>query len=248
MRGTAYKLLRQQEALLRACAQVGLALVVALAVSSPAALAASEKPKPQPLWEAFPLNPTGQRLDSAKQPVLKPPVQGRPEATKVEETPAPTSRPGAIALALFAGVALLALGLVGFVSMRRLFVRSHHSGPPVSTWQGISWSNPADTTRQLPEPGAERAVAVGAEHPAAGLHPDVPAAAYRLQRLERPRRRRSRVTGHGRRAPSYRMLVDGLAGVARRVKAVVWTEQIAPVIVGAALAGVTGFLIVHWVG
>lgn len=245
-------MLRRHERFVCACAGMGLALVALLVVSSPTALAALEDPKqkPQALWEAFPLNPTDERLNSAKQPVLKPPVQGRPEATKAEEVPARTSRSSVIVFALFAGATLLALGLVGFLSMRRLHLRIYDPRPSVAAWEGISWPNPDHRTRQEREPRAEQgmAAAVGAKHPAAGLHPDVPAATYRLQRLERPRRRRSRVTGGGRRAPFSQVLVDRLAGIARRMKAFLWTEQTAPVIVGATLACIAGFLIIHWAG
>jgi len=230
--------------------RVGLALVVVLAVSSPVALAASGQPKPQPLWEAFPLNPTSGRLDSAKQPVQKKePVQGRPEATKVEDTPARASRSSAIALAFFAGAALLALGMVGFLSMRRLHVRNDDPRPSVAAWQGISWPNPADGTRQLREPRAEKTIAaVGVEHRPAGLHPDVPASAYRLQKLERRPLRRSRVTGRVRRAPLSQVFAEGFTGVARRMREAVWTDRTAPVIVGTAVGILAASLLIYWVG
>lgn len=247
-KGTTEDMLRQHEWFVGVCSRVGLVLLLLLALGSPAAIAASEKPKPQPLWEAFPLNPTDKRLGS----VYLPPAQGRPEVVKVTkagETPAQASRTNVTVLALFAGAALLALALVGFASMRRFSVRNHRPSP-VAAWQGTSWSNPSESARELrgPPPAQLRAAAVSVDRLAAPLHPDVPASAYRLRKLDRRRFRRSRVAPRGRRLQGSRVFADGFAGVARRMKQTVWNDRTAPVIVGTTVGIFAAFLLVYWIG
>ena len=234
----------RQEWVIRLCSRAGLVLLLLLALSSPAALAASDKPKPQPLWEAFPLNPTGKRLGRVEET----PAQGRPqvtevtEVTKAEETLTQESRPSNTMLLLLGGAALLAL--VVFASMRRLSVRSRDPGATAA------WSSPSESAQVLREPLAAQASAagLGIERRAAALHPDVVAPAYRLRRVGRKPFRRSRVAPRGRGVQLSHVFAGGFTGVARRIKHTAWNDQTAPLIVGTTVGIFAAFLLIYWIG
>ena len=227
------------------CLRAGLVALLLLAAGSPAALAGAEKPQPQPLWEAFPLNPTGKRLGS----VSEPSARALPEATTAVETSPQASRPSIAVLALLAGAALLALALVGFASVRRLSVRSHHASPTVTGWQEISWSNPSDSGRELQRSRPVQSSAdLGVDRHAAAPHPDVPASTYRLRRLDRRPLRRYRVAPGGRRVQPSRLFAGGFVDLIRRMREAVWNDRTAPVVVGTAVGIFAAFLLVYWIG
>lgn len=241
--------MRQHKWYLWKRSRVGLVLpLLLLAIGPPTALAAEERPKPQPLWQAFPLNPTGEHLGSASR---QPRAQGRPEATsatKAKEAPTETSRPSGAVLALVAAAALLGLAMVGLTSVRRLSLRNHRSSATVGEWHGIPWSNPDGNAPGLRRSRPLQSTAdLGAGPRGTALHPDVPASAYRLRRLERPRRR-SRAAPRARRVWLSEVFAEGFAGFARRVRQVVWNDRTAPVIVGASMGIFAAFLLVYWIG
>jgi hypothetical protein len=230
--------------------RVGLVLLLLLlAVGPPTALAAKEKPKPQPLWQAFPLNPTGERLGSVSQ---QPRAHGRPEvasATKAKETPTQTSRPSAAVLALVAGAAVLGLALVGLTSVRHLSLRNHRTSATVTERHRNPWSSPAGNAPALrPSRPLHSAADLGAGPRGAALHPDVPASAYRLRRLERRPHRRPRVAPRARRVRLSEVFAEDFMGFTRRLRHVVWNDRTAPVIVGISMGVFAAFLLVYWIG
>ncbi len=117
---------------------LGLACAVLGLVCSPAALSAAREPKPaaEALWEAFPLNPTGERIRGR---AFRPPVQ--PEAVvrafkaelAVTQADAPTSGADVILLALLVGVGILSLLAVVVVASGHLRRASVHPRAPSAT-------------------------------------------------------------------------------------------------------------------
>ncbi len=240
-RGVRVTTMVRQQWFMSLCIRVGLVALLLLTTGSSVAVAALEKPEPQPLWKAFPLNPTGKRLGSIEQS----PAQVRPEAAevlKVEESPTEESRASALVLAL-GGAALLALALVAFASMRLLSVRSHRPGATAA------WSSPSGSAGGLREPLVVQTsdVGLGVDRRTA-LHPDVAAPSYRLQRVGRKRFRRSRVAPRQRRVQLSRVFAEGFTGTARRIKHAAWNDQTAPPIVGVAIGICAAFLLVYWIG
>ena len=116
--------------------RIGLAavmLAMAMAVP-PAGYAVVEKPKPDALWEAFPLEPAPERasppVPSASEPSTSPfvpPSAGRSQATTVTNANAPSeaSGPGIIVVAL-AATLLLLVATVSVLSGRRLYTGKRH--------------------------------------------------------------------------------------------------------------------------
>jgi hypothetical protein len=232
------------------CAHVGLACLALLVVSAPAALAAPKDPKPAPqkLWEAFPLNPTGERLGRSQETAPAKPASAKPARAKpvpvapllpptTSSTPQGTQAAGddvdpasGTNLALFALAAgLLVLLAGGLVTVR---LRAGHTQVrSARLWEG---------TRGLdtgPGAGAQR-------------HPDISGRVRQRSGLVRPRvtrsSRASRRVVH--RRPSPQALARNLARPARRLQEAVWTPDTAPAIVGAAMAVVLAYLIVRFVG
>lgn len=180
---------------MHACVRIGLA-VVALAMVSPPALAASEKPTPAVLWEAFPLDPREERPAAP----LLPPEQGRSEATTVTEVPPEGSRSNSVVLALGAAAVLLLLAAIGVVSARRLLVHRHPRSPSVPLWQGITWPHSSASLRELQESRATGSVVLGGERRAANPHPDVTVSRYRWADQTPGRRSRPSVSARIQRA------------------------------------------------
>lgn len=239
-RGVRVTTMVRQQWFMSLCIRVGLVALFLLTTGSSVAVAALEKPAPQPLWKAFPLNPTGKRLGSIEQS----PAQVRPKAARVlrvAESPTEESRPSVLVLAL-GGAALLTLALVAFASMRLLSVRNHRPGPTV-------WSSPSGSAGGLREPLVVQTsdVGLGVDRRTA-LHPDVAAPSYRLQRVGRKRFRRSRVAPRQRRVQLSRVFAEGFTGTARRIKHAAWNDQTAPPIVGVAIGICAAFLLVYWIG
>ena len=204
------------------------ACVVLVAVVVQGAPAAPGDPKPaappQELWNAFPLNPKGERLGShagSKAPFTPP---AKPQA--VAETPPKASRSDLPVLALAGGAgALIFLALLGFAAMRlhRVAGRRRRSAP---LWQGTA--------------GIEMS-------PVARLqqYEDVDVA------LTRPSRFAARDIEHrsgARRRPQHPRAYRDLHATLHRIRRAIWNEDTAPVIVGCAIAIVVAFLIVYLVG
>lgn len=223
-------------------AHVGLACLVLLVVSAPAALAASGDPKPAPqkLWKAFPLNPTGERLGgpAPAKPVPATPVPAAPllpptttgplqETQAAGDTADPASGTNMALFALAAG--LLVLLAAGLVSVR---LRAGHA-----------------RVRTAPL-GLGTAALDAGSGAGAQRHPDISGRVRQRPRLVRPRVTRlpRAIRRAVRGGPSPRTLARNLGRRARRMQESVWTEDTAPAIVGAAIAVVVAYLIVRFVG
>jgi hypothetical protein len=221
-----------------ACVRIGLAVVALAMAASPPAAGASEKPTPDPLWEAFPLDPASERpLDPVRErpasPLL-PPTQGRSEATTVTDAASEASGPSVVVLAF--ATLLVLLATVVALSVRRAYVRRHHRSSSVPLWQGVAWPRSSDSVRERRESQVRTSAAlVGRERRVVEPHPDVPAPRYRW--ADQGPVRRSR--------PSA---VVEISTMIRRLRRAVWTEDTAPAIVGAAVAVVVGVLLVYLVG
>jgi hypothetical protein len=221
-----------------ACVRIGLvAVALGMAASTPA-LGASEKPKPDALWKAFPLDPASERpLDPARErpasPFL-PPTQGRSEATTVTDASSDASGPNVVLLAFATLLVLLATVVV--LSGRHIYVGRRHRRSSLPLWQGLAWPHGSDNVRELRQSQVRTSSAlVGRERRAAEPHPDVPAPRYRW--ANRARGRRSR--------PSVGIDIGRMI---RRLRRAVWTEDTAPAIVGGAVAVVVGVLLVYLIG
>ena len=113
-----------------ACVQIGLVAVALTLAASPAALA-SEEPRPDALWNAFPLEPASEAVpDPANQrppasPLL-PPAQGRSEATTVSDTPPQKSSSNA-AIAGRIGYVFLGAG-AGILALLELWPELRRAG------------------------------------------------------------------------------------------------------------------------
>ncbi len=212
-------------------ARLGLALAMLVMAAAPTAVAAAEKPKPDALWQAFPLAPANERGSTRGRPAspLLPPVEGRSEATVVSEAPVDPSGPSLLVYLAFASLLVLLPTVIG-LSGRRLYVRSHHrSSHPL--WQGVTWAHPSGPA-ELHESGMRSSSAlVGREQQAAERHPDVLAPRYRWSDKSKGRRPR----------PSARARL-------RRLRAAAWTEDAMPAIIGGVVAAVVGALLVYLIG
>ena len=223
------------------CVRIGLAAAVVAMVVSPTALAVAEKPKPDALWEAFPLDPTPERPASTPVPPVReppaspflPPSPGS-EATAITDAPSEASGPGSIVVAF--AVLLLLVATVSVLSGRRLYLSKRHRRTTVPLWQGAALPAASDYERQLQGPRVRTSSApVGRELRAGEPHPDVLAPHYRW--ADRAPVRRSR--------PSIGSEISTLT---HRFRKSVWTEDTAPAIIGSALAVVIGWLLVHLIG
>lgn len=214
----------------RACVRIGLATVALALAASPTALAVAEKPKPDALWQAFPLDPASKRPASP----LLPPTQGRPEATTVTDPPlqpSEASRENLVVLAFATFLVLLATVVV--LSGRRLHVRRHQRSSSLPLWQGVAWPQYPDKLRELES--RTRSALVGSERRAAEPHPDVAAPRYRWADKTTARRSRSSAGAE-------------ISMMIHRLRRVVWTEDTAPAIIGAVVAVVVGVLLVYLIG
>jgi hypothetical protein len=214
----------------RACVRIGLAVVALTMAASPSALGASEKPTPDALWEAFPLDPASERPAS---PFL-PPTQGRSEATTVTDAPSEASGPSVVVLAF--ATLLVLLATVVALSGRHVYVRRHQRSSSLPLWQGVAWPTSDRTPEAVHESRVRTSSAlVGRERRAVEPHPDVPAPRYRW--ADQAPARRSR--------PS---VVVEIGTMIHRLRRAIWTEDTAPAIIGAAVAVVVGVLLVYLVG
>jgi hypothetical protein len=222
-----------------ACVRIGLVAVALGMAASPPALGASEKPRPDALWKAFPLDPASERpLDLARErpasPFL-PPTRERSEATTVTEAPSDASGPNVV---VFAFATLLVLfATVAVLSGRRAYIGRRQPRSSLPLWQGLAWPHASDNVRELRQSQVRTSSAlVGSERPAAEPHPDVPAPRYRWAD-QAARARRSRVS-----------VGVKIGRVLHRLRRAIWTEDSAPAIIGAAVAVVVGVLLVHLTG
>jgi hypothetical protein len=218
----------------RACVHIGLAAVVLALVVSPTALGVAEKPKPDALWQAFPLEPAGKRPASPLLPPAQERVEGRAEATTaVTVAPSEDSRPDLLVLAL--ATLLLLVATVVALSGRRLYVRRRHR-TSVPLWQGVTWPHAPDNVRQLREAGVRTSSGlVGREGQPTKRLPDVVAPRYRWADKSPARRAR----------PSAGVDVGMMI---HRLRRAIWTEDSAPAIVGGVVAFVLGVLLVYLIG
>jgi hypothetical protein len=217
----------------RRCVRIGLAAVALAIAAAPPALGATEKPKPSVLWNAFPLDPSSPLKAASERPAsaLLPPTQGRSEATTVIDAPSEASRPSVVVLGFATLLVLLATIVV--LSGRRLFVHRHHRVASVPLWQGVAWPH---SSRDLHESGVQTSSAlVGSERRAVEPHPDVPAPRYRWADQAPARRFR----------PSLDVKISTMI---HRLRRAIWTDDIAPAIIGAAIAGVAALVFFYLVG
>ena len=213
-----------------ACSLV-LACAVLLAVAASTAVAAPGDPRegapPQELWEAFPLNPRGERLRSDQQRAgqsgpFTPP--GRPQVAAEISSEAASSDLPLLTLAGGAGTLIL-LALLGFATVRLRNVAGHrrHSAP---LWQGTAGIEASPVARLQ-------------------QYADVEVALKRPSRL---------IAGEVERRPGTRprprlpQASRDLRVIAHRMRRAIWNENTAPFIVGAGIAIVVAFLIIYLVG
>jgi hypothetical protein len=214
--------------------RIGLAAVVLALAASPTALGVAEKPKPDALWQAFPLDPARKRPASPLLPPAQERAETRAEATTVTEQPSEATRENYVALALATLIVLLTM--VVFVSGRRVYLRRRQRELSVPLWQRLALPNPHDNVRQLHQSRVEtNSSLVARVRRAAGPPPDVLAPRYRW--ADRAPARRSR--------PS---VGAELGMMLHRLRRVVWTEDTAPAIIGAAVAVIVGLLLVYLIG
>ena len=226
--------------LMSGCAgvRIGLAAAVLALTISPTALAFAEKPKPDALWEAFPLEPTPERASTPAPapapPLLLPPLTGRAEATTVAEPPEP-SGPGIMVVA-FAATLLLLFATVGVLSGRRFYLGKRHRRTTVPLWQGAALPLTSGHEPQRQGLAIRTSVASVGHEPRAG-EPDFLGPLYRWVEVEKPPVGRSR--------PSIGSEIRTLA---YRFRKAVWNEDTAPAMIGAAVAVVAGVLMVYLIG
>ena len=222
-----------------ACARIGLAAAVLALAVSPTALAFAEKPKPDALWEAFPLEPTPERASTPAPPrasPLLPPSTGRAEATTVAQ-PSEASGPGIMVVA-FAATLLLLFATVGVFSGRRFYLGKRHRRTTVPLWQGAALPLTSDHERQRHGSGIRTSSApVGHGRRAGGT--DFLAPLYQWVEVDKPPADRS---------CSHPSLGSEIRTLVHRVRRAVWTENIVAVIVGGAVAVVVATLVVYLLG
>jgi len=219
-----------------ACVRIGLAAAVLALAVSPTALAFAEKPKPNGLWEAFPLEPAPERASTPAPPPaspLLPPSIGRAEATTVAE-PSEASGPGIMVVA-FAATLLLLFATVGVLSGRRFYLGTRHRRTTVPLWQGAALPLTSDRERQRHGSGIRTSSAAVGHERRAG-EPDFLAPLYRWVEVEPP-------VG---RSPTPWASV--LRKQAHRFRRALWNQDIGPAIIGAAAAVVAGVLVVYLIG
>lgn len=207
------------------------ACVLLVAIAVPAAPAAPGDPKqaapPQELWNAFPLNPKGERLvperprAGPKAPFTPP---AKPQA--VAETPSETSSGDLPGLALVGGAGtFVLLALLGLAAVR-LRHGADHRRRSAPLWQGtagietspVAWlQHYADVDVSLTQPSR---FGTGDVESRSGARDRQPRSA----------------------SP------HDLRAIAHLVRQAIWNENTAPVIVGSAIAIVTAFLVIYMVG
>ena len=207
------------------------ACVFLVAIAVPAAPAAPGDPKeaapPQELWNAFPLNPKGERL-APERPQAGPKAPFTPPAKPqaVAETRSETSSGDVPVLALVGGAgAFVLLALLGFAVVR-LRHGADHPRRSAPLWQGTA--------------GIESSPVARLQH-----YADVDVSLTQPSRFgtgELESRSGARV-----RRPLSPSPHD-LGAIAHRVRDAIWNENTAPVIVGSAIAIVTAFLVIYMVG
>ena len=221
-----------------ACARIGLAAAVLALAASPTALAFAEKPKPDALWEAFPLEPTPERASTPApapaQPLLLPPSTGRAEATTVAE-PSEASGPGIMVVA-FAATLLLLFATVGVLSGRRFYLGKRHRRTTVPLWQGAALPLTSGHEPHRQGSGIRTSSAPVGHEPRAS-EPNFLAPLYRWVEVEKPPA-----------GPSASSLGSVLRKQAHRFRRVLWNQDIGPAIIGAAAAVVAGVLVVYLIG
>jgi len=214
------------------------ACVFLVAIAVPAAPAAPGDPKeaapPQELWNAFPLNPKGERLAPKGERLAPERPQAGPKAPftppakpqAVAETRSETSSGDVPVLALVGGAgAFVLLALLGFAAVR-LRHGADHPRRSAPLWQGTA--------------GIESSPVARLQH-----YADVDVSLTQPSRFgtgELESRSGARV-----RRPLSPSPHD-LGAIAHRVRDAIWNENTAPVIVGSAIAIVTAFLVVYMVG
>ena len=216
----------------RACVHIWLAAVLLALAASPTALAVAEKPKPNALWQAFPLEPATKRPTSP----LLPPAQERAEAvtTVTQAPPDDSGGTNLVALAFATLVVLLATVIV--LSGRRLYVRRHVRSSSVPLWQGVAWPHYPNNLRELRSGTVRTSSAlVGAERRSAETLPDVPAPRYRWADKRSARRFRPTVGAD-------------IGTMLHRLRRAAWTPDTAPAIIGAGVAVIVGILLVYLIG
>jgi len=250
--------------LLRYEARVGVglsSLVLLLACAAPALGVTSDPPaRPEKLWNEFPLNPTGDRLETTKPQDAQPPRrQPRQDSTSpapnqaAEET-SPTPSDADAIVPLVAAALLVLLAAVGLVSV---YVRQadyqtvrhadHQTERTLSLrqWASPSAAGPGLVERRKP-PLAGVPVSGSRRGYGARRHSPVLAATDGLRRSYRRRSLYgSRVRGHAALRESSR---PSVGRVATRLKRALWTEDTIPIYLGSAAAIVLATLIVQWVG
>ena len=226
------------------CVGIGLAVAMLAMAVSPAALAVAEEPKPDALWEAFPLEPTPERPASTPVPTaserpaspLLPPSQGRSEATTVTDAPSEASGPGIIVVA-FAATLLLLVATVGVLSGKRLYVSKRHRRT-VPLWQGAALPPSSDKALQLTGSGA-RASSGPVRHERGAAEPPsyFLAPLYRWVEVDKPPVDRPH--------PS---IGSENSTLIHRFRKTVSTEEIAVAVIVSAAAVVMSALLVYLIG
>lgn len=208
------------------------ACVALVAIGPSNALAAPGDPKqgapPQQLWNAFPLNPKGQRLVPERQQAAFPKAPftppGKPQV--VAETPreAPRGDFSLLALAFGAGLIVL-LTLLGLAAVRwRNGAGQRRRSAPL--WQGTTGieSSPVARLQQYAD------IDVSLTQPSRFGTGDI----------------ESRSGARDRRP--YSPSPADLGATVHRMRNAIWNARTVPVLVGSAIAIVTALLIIYLVG
>jgi hypothetical protein len=224
-----------------------------LLVFGPTARAAPDdaKPAPQKLWEAFPLNPTGERVErsqqpgpftppkkpttkrpTTKQPTTKQPTAQEPTTTSPqEETQAVAEIADSASGTKFVLFVLAASLLLFVAAVVSVLLRAGHTRVHPATFVGTAGLDAgSDATRHRPGGIFDRA------------RPRLKPTRPRVTRRRGARRVAVRGVLH------RRSRVRNLGLPARRIRDVVLTEDTAPAIVGAGIAVVLAILIIQFVG
>ncbi len=206
---------------------LALACVVLAAIAAPAVTAAPGDPKqaapPQELWNAFPLDPSSERLGLAGGSSVPFTPPGRPEVAAEISSEAAGSDLPLLALAGGAG-ALVVLALLVLAAVRLRHPADRHLSAPL--WQGTAGieANPVARLQQ---------------------YADVDTAVTRPPGLV-PREAENRSDTRRRSRPPQ--APRDLRAVAYRMRHAIWNDDTAPFLVGSAIAILAAFLIVHLAG
>lgn len=232
------------------CLPLGIAFL-ALVLGGPTAAAPSPEPKPTPqtLWEAFPVNPTGDRLapheqaraDRSAQPTGESPgTETGPSDVAEAAAETPSGSGNVVFLVLLAGMGVLALlAVVTFASVR---LRAGFSTRARHPWH-IAWARRSTSASTDRAPGLARLDPQGVTGDIARAERiSVPKPFFFTTALAR--------RPHLRRRTLHAVLSQArvFQRIGRRTREVVWTEDMAAKLVGCALAIFAAFLSVHYVG